>query len=59
MYGWMSCCKPLICNDRLLLQLEKIFCKINGGSVSLNQRVLGLSPSAPTKPFKDLHESTG
>ncbi|MFB6451279.1 hypothetical protein [Bradyrhizobium tunisiense] len=32
--GWISDCKPLISNDRILAQLEKFSCKINGRIVS-------------------------
>ena len=47
--GWIFRCKLLICNDQILVRLEKFSWKINADRVSLNQRVPGSSPGAPTK----------
>jgi hypothetical protein len=45
-------CKPLISNEGILTQLEKFYRKINDRIVSLNQRVPGSSPGAPTKQYQ-------
>ena len=55
--GWIFRCKPLTSNDRILAELEKFTCKINDASMSLNQRVPGSSPGAPTKLFNSLGTS--
>jgi hypothetical protein len=41
-------CKPLISNDGILAQLGKFPQEINSTTMSLNQRVPGSSPGAPT-----------
>jgi hypothetical protein len=52
--GWKFPRKALSSNGRYLARLEKLCRDINSNRVTLNQRVLGSSPSAPTKPFQDL-----
>ena len=47
--SWIFRCKPLICNARSLVWLEKFSREIKANSMSLNQRVPGSSPGAPTK----------
>jgi hypothetical protein len=48
------CCKILISNASILVQLEKFAGYFIGRRVSLNQRVPGSSAGAPTKSFKHL-----
>src|SRR5207248_8607088 len=52
--GWIFGCKPLKSNARILARLEKFSREINGSAVSLNQRVPGSSPGAPTKASQAL-----
>jgi hypothetical protein len=44
----------LICNDAFSCQLGKILCKINIIALTLNKRVQGSSPCAPTNKFEHL-----
>ena len=46
--SWIYRCKPLISNDQILAQLEKFPSNINTNWMSLNRRVPGSSPGAPT-----------
>src|SRR5262249_17267961 len=46
--GWKSECKPLIRNGRFYGRLEKIRREIKAEAWTLNQRVAGSSPAAPT-----------
>jgi hypothetical protein len=59
-HSWTFRCKLLMSNDRILAQLGKFSWNINARRMSLNQRVQGSSPGAPTKQeplfFKRLRE---
>src|SRR5260370_6612403 len=48
-HSWTFRCKPLMSNARILAQLEKFARDNNAETMSLNQRLPGSSPGAPTK----------
>src|SRR5215831_21238704 len=50
-------CKPLIFHASVLAQFEILSCKYNDDHVTLNQRVPGSSPGAPTTQSSETHTS--
>ena len=56
-HSWIFRCKPLIPIACILARLEKFACDIKANRMSLNQRVPGSSPGAPTKFSKHLAQS--
>ena len=55
--GWHFSAKILIAHGRFLPQLEKNAKEINAALWTLNQRVQGSSPCAPTNPINGLAEN--